>query len=204
MFRATGRLKEARAAYTDAATINRQLAADYPNQPELRQGAADTLGNLANVCNECGDFRAARGFLEESLAHHRAAVKANPRHPGYRRFNLNHLLVSVSTHAGLDDRSGALRAAEGIRDLGGDPPSDAPVTVNFATADGTAAAGEDYVAASGTLTFAPGETTKTITVVVKGDKQKEADETFSVNLFGAFGALILDGQGLGSILDDRR
>lgn len=81
---------------------------------------------------------------------------------------------------------------------------DAPVTVNFATANGTAKAGEDYNAASGTLTFAPGQTTRTITIGVKGDKKKEANETFFVNLFGASGAQISDGQGLGTILDDDR
>jgi large repetitive protein len=80
---------------------------------------------------------------------------------------------------------------------------DAPVTINFATADGTArASGGDYLSTSGTLTFAPGETTKTITVLVKGDRKKEATETFYVNLFGATDALIADGQGVGTILDD--
>jgi hypothetical protein len=58
------------------------------------------------------------------------------------------------------------------------------------------------VAASGTLTFAPGETIKTITVQIKGDKKKEADETFFVNLSGAANATMLDGQGLGTILND--
>ena len=82
--------------------------------------------------------------------------------------------------------------------------SDVPVTVNFATANGTAKAGEDYDARSGTLTFAPGETSKTITIVVRGDKKNEADETFFVNLSGAIGALILDGRGVGTILDDDR
>jgi Calx-beta domain/FG-GAP-like repeat len=81
-------------------------------------------------------------------------------------------------------------------------PAAGPVTVRYATSDGTARAGEDYTAASGTLTFAPGETSKTITIVVKGDKQKEANETFSLNLTGATGAGILDGQGLGTILND--
>jgi hypothetical protein len=52
------------------------------------------------------------------------------------------------------------------------------------------------------VTFAPGETTKTITISVKGDKTKEADETFFVNLANASGARIDDGQGLGTILDD--
>jgi probable HAF family extracellular repeat protein len=81
---------------------------------------------------------------------------------------------------------------------------DVPVTVNFATANGTAKAGEDYVASSGTLTFAPGETSKTITVVVKGDKRAEANETFFVSLSSAISALIQNGQGIGTILDDDR
>jgi hypothetical protein len=82
--------------------------------------------------------------------------------------------------------------------------SDVPVTVNFATANGTAKAGEDYDAQSGTLTFAPGETTRTISIVVRGDKKKEANETFFVNLSGASGAFALDWQGIGTILDDER
>jgi hypothetical protein len=79
---------------------------------------------------------------------------------------------------------------------------DAPVTVNFTTANGTAEARQDYQAQSGTLTFAPGETTKTITIVVKGDNKKEANETFFLNLGGAVNAFVLDGQGVGTILDD--
>jgi Calx-beta domain/Bacterial virulence factor lipase N-terminal len=82
-------------------------------------------------------------------------------------------------------------------------PSSQPVTVYFATADGTAtAADNDYVPISGTLTFAPGETTMTITVVVNPDRKKEADETFFVDLSGAVNALLLDNQGLGIILGD--
>jgi chitinase len=82
--------------------------------------------------------------------------------------------------------------------------SDVAVTVNFATANGTAKAGEDYDAQSGPVNFAPGETTKTISIAVKGDRKKEGDETFFINLTGALGALVLDGQGVGSILDDDR
>lgn len=77
------------------------------------------------------------------------------------------------------------------------------VMVNFATANGTATvSSNDYLATSGTLTFAPGETTKTILVAVKGDTKKEANETFFLNLSGALNALIADAQGLGTILND--
>jgi len=80
---------------------------------------------------------------------------------------------------------------------------DQAVTVNFATGNGTATAGEDYAARSGTLTFAPGETTKTITVTVHGDKKREADEYFDVLLGTVSGnALIVDGAGRGTIFND--
>ncbi len=76
------------------------------------------------------------------------------------------------------------------------------VTVNYVTTNGTATAGIDYQSRSGTVTFAPGETTKTITVAVIGDKEHEADETFFVNLTGASAGDITDGQGVGTILND--
>ncbi len=80
---------------------------------------------------------------------------------------------------------------------------ESPVTVNYATASGTATAGSDYTAAGGQLTFSPGgPLTQTVTVAVIGDAQREANETFVVNLSGAVGAEIVDGQGLGTIQND--
>jgi hypothetical protein len=77
------------------------------------------------------------------------------------------------------------------------------VIVNYATANGTASKNDnDYNAKSGKLTFAPGETSKTITITVKGDKKREADESFFVNLSRSVGADIDDGQGEGRILND--
>jgi large repetitive protein len=77
------------------------------------------------------------------------------------------------------------------------------VTVNYATANGTATtANNDYTATSGTLSFAAGETTKTISVPVNGDSSTEANETFLVNLSGATNAVIGDSQGAGIIVDD--
>jgi hypothetical protein len=82
-------------------------------------------------------------------------------------------------------------------------PSRLPVTVNYTTADGTATVGgNDYVAASGTLTFAPGETTQTIAVVINPDRRKDADNTFFVELRGAVNAVLVDDQGLAIILSD--
>ena len=81
---------------------------------------------------------------------------------------------------------------------------DQAVTMSYRTVDGTAKTSDsDYVAKTGTLTFAPGETTKTITIEVKGDSKKEADETFYLDLFGnSSGALFTKSRGIGTILND--
>jgi hypothetical protein len=76
------------------------------------------------------------------------------------------------------------------------------VSVAFATADGTATAGSDYVAASGPLTFAPGVTSQSITVVVNGDILVEATEAFTVTLSSPVAATIAVAQGTGSITND--
>jgi hypothetical protein len=77
------------------------------------------------------------------------------------------------------------------------------VRVNYRTANGTAKTSDnDYVSKSGTITFSPGQTTKTITVAIQGDKKRESDERFYANLSGASGAEIADSQGEGTIFDD--
>ncbi|QDU07870.1 choice-of-anchor Q domain-containing protein [Gimesia aquarii] len=76
------------------------------------------------------------------------------------------------------------------------------VTVDFETSNGSAIAGIDYEFTTGTVTFSPGETTQIIEVIVNGDTLVEDNETFFVNLFDAVGALIVDNQSLGTILND--
>jgi hypothetical protein len=82
-------------------------------------------------------------------------------------------------------------------------PTRRTVTVDWTTADDDAVAGEDYVAASGTLTFLPGETNKTIDVAVIGDTTVEPDETMLVVMSNPANAVLgNDGVGRGHILDD--
>ncbi|MEJ0017978.1 MAG: Calx-beta domain-containing protein [Acetobacteraceae bacterium] len=76
------------------------------------------------------------------------------------------------------------------------------VTVDYATKNGTALAGTDYTATSGKLTFAPGETTKTVVVSVAADAAVEPDETFTLQLSNATGAPIVNAAGLGTITND--
>ena len=74
---------------------------------------------------------------------------------------------------------------------------------NYATADGTATAGSDYVAQSGNVSFAAGQTQATVTVQVNGDTLAEGDETFFLNLSGATGGAVLaDAQGRAAIVND--
>lgn len=80
---------------------------------------------------------------------------------------------------------------------------ESPITVDYATANQTAIAGDDYTAASGTLTFSPGTTTQAINVTVNGDTLDENNETFYVYLGNASGGVsISDSSGIGTIIDD--
>jgi hypothetical protein len=79
-------------------------------------------------------------------------------------------------------------------------------SVNFATSDGSATTADgDYNATSGTLSFATGVNTQTLSVTINGDTKVEPNQTFLVNLSGATnGATIGDGQGVGTITNDDR
>jgi hypothetical protein len=80
--------------------------------------------------------------------------------------------------------------------------SGATVTVAYATADGAAVVGQDYVAKSGTLSFSPGQTSKTVSVTIVSDVYDEADEDFSLNLSSSVNATLTDGTAVVTILDD--
>jgi ELWxxDGT repeat protein len=81
-------------------------------------------------------------------------------------------------------------------------PNTTTVTVSYATADGTARAPSDYLAVTGTLSFPPGVTTRTITVPVNGDSVDEPHESFFLRLSNAVGADLVDAEGEGVIRDD--
>lgn len=82
------------------------------------------------------------------------------------------------------------------------PASASAVSVDYATIDDTAKAGSDYSTTSGTLTFGPGVTMHTLTVLVNGDTTVESNKTFFVNLTNPRNATIADAQGVGTIVDD--
>ena len=80
-------------------------------------------------------------------------------------------------------------------------PRSGTVTVNYATADGTATAGEDYTATSGTLTFAPGETVKTVAVAIIDDTVEDSGETFRLLLTEPSGARLGNSEATGTIFN---
>ena len=82
------------------------------------------------------------------------------------------------------------------------PSSALPVTVSYATENGAATAGTDYVSASGTLTFSAGATSQTIEVQTSEDDLDEPDETFTVKLSNPNGATVDDESGTGTIRDE--
>jgi hypothetical protein len=81
-------------------------------------------------------------------------------------------------------------------------PSGAAVAASWITSDGSASAGSDYVAASGTVNFPPGTLSRPLSVAVNGDTFVESDETFHVDLSSPVGATLAKARGVGTILDD--
>jgi hypothetical protein len=108
-------------------------------------------------------------------------------------------VLSVSDTSVPEGNSGATNAAFQVTLSAA---SASPVSVSYATADGSATAGSDYVASSGSLTLDPGETSANVLVPVNGDVLPEPLETFSVTLAGATGATLGDAQATATIVDD--
>lgn len=76
------------------------------------------------------------------------------------------------------------------------------IVVNYATANNSAAAGSDYQAKTGSVSFNPGETQKYVSVLINGDTTPEPDETFFLNLSGVVNAILADAQGRGTIRNE--
>ena len=81
-------------------------------------------------------------------------------------------------------------------------PSNQTITVAYQTGNISAVAGTDYITQTGTITFNPGEVSKTVGVIVNGDTLVENNETFKVNLLTPVNATIADGEGIGTINND--
>ena len=114
---------------------------------------------------------------------------------------------SASTSSALEPPSPTLSVADATVEEGArlefqvslSKAVDDQVLVTYRTVDATARAGSDYEAASGTLTFAPGQTRKTVQVITLDDAHDEGQETFTLRLSAASGARITDNEATGTI-----
>ncbi len=118
---------------------------------------------------------------------------------------ISHITTGSGQKVSIDDvtvTEGDTGTVDAVFTVSLSAASSQEVTVDYATADGTATAGSDYVAGAGALTFIVGDTEETITVAVSGDLLDEPDETFLVNLAKPTNATLSDGLGQGRIRND--
>ena len=141
-----------------------------------------TLGNAAN--GEVDDATAT-GTIEDNDQAEVVVVTATPT-------------VGIAGGSGKEGDDDSIVFAVTL-----DQAASAEVTVDYATSDGTAHAGDDYTAKSGTLTFSAGTTSKTISVSIENDVENEADETFTVTLSNASGADLGSASATGTINNRR-
>jgi Calx-beta domain-containing protein len=107
--------------------------------------------------------------------------------------------ISVRDAVIVEGNSGTTQATFVVALSG---PTSQSVTFSFATSNGTAIAGSDYIATSGASTFAPGEVEKPVVVFVNGDTVDEAQETFFLDISNVQNATVSSNRGTGFIVDD--
>jgi uncharacterized repeat protein (TIGR01451 family) len=161
------------------------------------EGAGSTAFTLGN--NTLADFRKAGGCVDTNdNASDFFTAQPGPRNSSSPIGDCKPE-ITINGVTVTEGNSGTVNATFTVTLSATSPQT---IKVDFATADGTANAPSDYQANSGTLTFNPGDLTKTITVLVNGDTMDEPNETFFVNLSNAVNAVILDSQGQGTINDN--
>jgi hypothetical protein len=136
-------------------------------------GMAFTLFNGRATWDHGGKFASSSPPPQPTISISDATVNEGQSGPGFAVFNVT--LSSSSTQT---------------------------INVNYSTANGTAIASSDYVPATGTLTFTPGQTSQPLAITIVGDTAVEPNENFFVNLSSPVNATLADSQGIGTILND--
>jgi hypothetical protein len=200
--------------YTQGAsgTLNVDIGGTAPGtqHDQLAVSGAVALGGKLAVNLVNGYSPSSSDVLKIVVAGTRTGTFSSVTAPGMLTANYTptevRLAIGTTPSISINDAS-ILEGRAGTEDLRFtvtlSSPSTQTVTVQFATADGTAIAPGDYTARTlTTLTFLPGEVSKFIDVAVVGDVVGESDETFFVNLSNPANATLADSQGEGTILDD--
>ena len=180
------------------------------NAIDLAAGDLDNDGDIDLVATSTGGIDRANILVNDGtgvmLVGLQLATQNNPQDVDLADMNGDGLLDIVVAHVGSDTVEVFLNNSIDPVDitftvsLFGEVEND--VTVDFATSDGLAIAGLDYVANMGSLTFPVGTTTQTITITVLSDLIQEPAEDFTITLSNAVNAAIADGIGIGTISDD--
>jgi hypothetical protein len=171
-------------AANDSVTITFQVTVDNPYSGGANVSNQGTVSG-SNFSNVLTDDPAVGGASDPTLT----PINAN-------KITINNAKVAEPTSPNTVDMTFTVSLEQ---------PAAGPITVNFATANGTATAGTcgdpgaDYVSTSGQVGFATGQQVQTINVPVCSDSDSEGDETFVVNLTGPVGATLNNAQGTGTI-----
>ena len=178
----------------DGTLFDPDLRGIYNNKGRFIRGTMDEDGGTG--------FNSRETFTPDQDGTYYVAAGGHGREQG--TYTLSVTLVNAPPAKGIEVADA--EATEGLdaqilfRVTLGRAPSE-PVTVSYATADGTAVAGEDYEATSGTLTFAAGETEQTVAVTIIDDAVEDSGETFRLVLSGPAGAELADAEATGTILN---
>ena len=168
----------ARGSGTDVLTFSYTLR-------EAEGTVSDVLISPDALVLNGGTIRSTAG-LDAVLAHEGAGSVAAPRL----------VLPAISVGDAEASEGGTLSFRVAL-----EPAASGPVTVAFETTDGTALAGSDYTAASGTLNFKAGDREKTVAVAVADDDLAEGVETLTLRLSAPTGATLADGEASGTVTD---
>jgi serine/threonine protein kinase/tetratricopeptide (TPR) repeat protein len=117
--------KDAESAWRDALPLWQQLATDAPKVADYQNELAGTLGKLAALHNQRGEFVAAVVLLDQARPHQQAAVTASPKNPKYLLYSRNNLITLAQSHRNLADHVQLAMTADDLARLGNDPANDA-------------------------------------------------------------------------------
>ena len=195
------------------------LSAASSSPVSVHYATADRSASAGSMCDS--DYGATSGTLNfapfQTAATVQVLIRDCPDSEGFEAFRLNlsapvnGVISRSSSEVGIVDNdtvvtTPAIVASDALADekdglalvpvlLGGTggEASNSTVTVDYTTADGSASAGSDYTAQSGTLTFAPGQTAKTVAVPIADDTVREPPESFTLSVSNPAGATVARG-----------
>ncbi|HJV93321.1 MAG TPA: retention module-containing protein, partial [Azonexus sp.] len=144
-------------------------------------------------------FGTARGATVETIEGAQVVLASENNVDNGGLVNGERPVLSIGSNVIIDEAAGTVTFT--VTKTGA---SEQASSVDFTTSNGTALAGSDYTAASGTLSFAAGETVKTITVAITNDSQYEISEDFTVSLSNPANAVLGTASVTGTIVDDGR